>query len=259
MDRLSNALQVITRGIDSSGRTIRGTRQAFQRYDKINAHVGGKLVIVQGAFSNADASAGTHTKAGCFDYRRWNLTSDEARTVVHRGRDLGGATWERTRAQGFDPHFHDICIGDAPMDDLARAQIDMYRKGYNGLGWYDHRDEDPYRPKVIRAYVYEEDDMFEAADREMLRNLHNGFQRFREGEVARDQSEAERDKRRFERLIAQKGEVVDDLTLLINKSEGEIRDDLKALKRRLLAELKDDPDVTGPDNPSDDAMADEGL
>lgn len=252
---MSSALQVITRGVDSSGRAIRGTRKAFQRYDKINARVEGKLVIVQGAFSDAEASAGTHTKAGCFDYRRWNLTSDEARTVVHRGRDLGGATWERTVAQGFDPHFHDICIGDSPMDDLALAQIDMYREGFDGLGWYAHRDSDPYRPKVIRAYQYEEDDMFEAEDRQRLARIEKALV----AEKTRDQREAERDKRRFERLVTQKGELVDSLTLLINKSEGEVRDDLRAMKRRLLTELKDDPDVTGRDNPSDDAMANEGL
>lgn len=251
----SKALEVISRGLDSSGRVVRGTRQSFQFYDRINEDVaGGIFVIVQGGFmgsAGASASAGAHRLAMCDDYRSWNLSGALRTKIVHYGRDLGGTMWWRTEADGFDEHIHNNLIGDSPADQLAINQVVSYRAGRNGLK-NNNLDRDPYRPKRIGNYIYlPEDDMFEPADRLLLKKVLAN----QEAEKTQDQKDRDRDKRRFESLVTKRGLAVDRLTLLINKTTGEVKRELQEAKADLMTELKNDPDIDGKDNPSDDAMA----
>lgn len=253
---MSNALEVITRGVDSSGRTVRGTRQNFQFYDRVNQDLAeGNLVIVQGSFSHAEASAGTHTYAMCMDYRTWNLTAAILAKVVKGGRDLMGTMWYRTSADGFDPHLHNNLIGDSPAHRLAIQQVADYRRGLNGLA-NKARDRNPYRPSNIRDYKYLEDDMFEKADRERLIRLEKMLER----EQTRDEREAKREKDRFRRLITMLGNQADELTVLINKtSDDATRRQLKKVQEKILLELKSNPDVTKEDNPSDEGLAERNM
>lgn len=253
---MSNALEVIGRGVDSSGRPVRGTRQCFQFYDRVNKEAAnGLLVIVQGSFSFAEASAGTHSKAMCTDYRTWNLTEAIRNSVVRRGRDLMGTMWYRSPADGFDPHIHNNLIGDEPAAALALSQVQQYRQGLNGLA-NRQRDRNPYRPNRIRDYIYLEDDMFEAEDRQRLIRVEKAL----EAEKTRDQREAERDKERFRRIITRQGRIVDDLTVLINRtSDDATKTQLKAMQEKILLDLKEDPDVTQEDNPSDDGLAERNM
>ena len=161
---MSSPLDVLTRGADTSGRTVAATRQAWQHFDRVNAHVGGKLVIVQGAFrarygGGAGASAGTHDSAGCLDIRTWNLTKDERDTAQREARRLGAAAWYRHQGQGFDPHMHWVLLGDSPMHPAAAQQVTAYKNGRNGLA--SNGPDDFWRPSRIENYRYlsEEDEV----------------------------------------------------------------------------------------------------
>ena len=253
---MSNALQVISRGVDSSGRPVRGTRQNFQFYDRLNkGPARGLLVIVQGSFSFAEASAGTHSKAMCMDYRTWNLTEAIRNATVREGRNLMGTMWYRSPADGFDPHIHNNLIGDSPAAPLALSQVSSYKAGRNGLA-NNMRDRNPYRPERIHNYVYLEDDMFEAQDRNKLDRIITML----EGERTRDQKKAQADKERFRRTVALLGQTADQLTVLINDaSDDATKMQLKKTQEKILLELKNDPDVTEEDNPSDDGLAERNM
>lgn len=247
-------LDVIQRGYDSSGRPVKATRQAFQHFDRVNEAVKGKLVIVQGAFmtNGASASAGTHDKAGCMDIRTWNLTSFEKRTAVHEARRLMAAAWLRTPSQGFDEHIHWVLIGDSPMANLAASQIDMYKQGYNGLGWYAYRDSDSYRPQRITNYVYQEDDdMFSDKDSARLERIEKELTAFKNAEWKRDKNARIQDKERFSKLVSNLGMAVD----VLNSIEAQIEDSatkqhVQHAKRRIIDVLREDEDVDGVDNPA---------
>lgn len=253
---MNHALDVIVRGLDSSGRSVKGTRQCFQFYDRINSEATeGQLVIVQGGWSNAGASAGTHRLAMCMDFRVWNLTTDLRNRAVRRGRDLMGTMWYRTSADGFDPHLHNNLIGDAPADFGAIAQVAQYREGRNGLANHNW-DRDSYRPARIHNYVYVEDDMFDKEDRDRLVRIEKAL----ELERSRDINEKERDKKRFSKLVTLLGGQADELTTVINHTtDAATKTQLKKLQERILIHLKEDPDVDGVDNPSDDALGEQNM
>jgi len=253
---MTNALDVIVRGLDSSGRLVKGTRQGFQFYDRVNMEATeGRLVIVQGGWSNAAASANTHRLAMCTDYRSWNLSEAIRTKAVHHGRDLMGTMWYRSAADGFDPHIHNNLIGDMPADFSALEQVVQYKQGRNGLAnrnW----DRDPYRPKRIHNYVYVEDDMFEKEDHDRLIRIEKAL----EAEKTRDQRQAEREKRRFSKMVTMLGGQVDQLTTIINHTtDAATRRQLSKLQEKILLQLKEDPDVTEVDNPSDDALGERNM
>lgn len=250
------ALDKIQRGWDSSGRPVYGTRQNFEFYDRVNDKIGGNLVIVQGSWSNAAASAGTHLLAMCMDYRTWNLTTAQRNLAIRYGRDLMGTMYYRSSADGFDPHIHNNLIGDAPATWAAQQQVEQYKRGLDGLA-RQRRDRDSYRPARITNYKYlGADDMFTDKDRELLKRIHSGLSTFRKNEVERDQ----RDKKKFARIITALGGAVDELA----KIEAQMDDVatkrvVRKQRERLLLALKDDPDVDGVDNPSDDFLAEENF
>jgi hypothetical protein len=253
---MSTPLEVTTRGVDSSGRTVRATRQAFQHFDRVNAKVDNLLVIVQGAFvSGTLASAGTHDRAGCLDIRTWNLTLLQRYTALHTARELMAAAWYRHAGQGFDPHIHWVLIGDAPMASLATSQIDMYRKGYNGLGWYAYPDDFAYRPNPIVNYKYLEEDM-KADERRELFRIGKQLDRFAEGERERDKTEREK----FRSLVTLLGSHADQLTVAINMAKDDAtKNQLRKMQEKILLQLKGDPDIKEEDNPSDEGLAERNM
>ena len=234
------------------------TRQHWQHYDRLNAHpaLHGQLVVVQGGKSGAPDSGTTHLRLGVVDYRRWNLTFAQADVVVHEGRDLCGATWERFIWQGFDPHFHECLLGDdipGLMDSVAIQQCATYKAGGDGVSGTSG-DSDPYRPNPIRDYVYLEDDMNQAETQELFR-IGNRLDAFIAGELTRDANEAERDKRRFQEIVLMLGKEVDNFTVLINQTkDAATKQELRKAKERIMLYLKNHPDIDGVDNPDDDQM-----
>ncbi len=94
----------------------------------------------------ASASAGTHSKGGAFDI--WQRDD----TTIKVAREMGAATWHRTRAQGFQPHAHGVLNG-CPHNGPARYQIAALAAGYNGLGYAGRggRDDGP-SPRSLRSW-----------------------------------------------------------------------------------------------------------
>lgn len=249
-----SAFDVITQGVDTSGRKLTMTRQSWQFYGRVNERIGGILVLIQGGWSFADASGNTHAKAMCTDYRSWNLVNELLLEACHYGRDLMGTMWYRTEDDGFDPHIHNNLLGDSPAAMEALKQVTQYRAGLNGLANM-RRDRDPYRPKKITSYAYQEEDMTPEQDARLAR-----IEKMLEAEKTRDQREAERDKARFERLVTMQGNLADELTVMINRTKDtSTKTQLKKLQEKVLLGLKNDPDVTQKDNPSDDGLAERNM
>lgn len=251
--------QVIQRGTDSSGRPLKNTAIKWQVFDKINARSGGLLVIVQGAFmgsAGADASAGTHMFAGCNDVRRWNLTAAKAAEVIDIADSLGDIWWERTAAQGFDPHFHNLLPNDHPLHPDAAWQVTLFRQGKNGLA--SGAPDMPGRRRPFPVYKFEEDSMSEAdvnrlenkIDR-VLQRLNVGFENERE----RDAAERERDRETKAKLVDQFGLMQNALKDDDSPSIRQVKQLLRENRKLLLQDLKDDPATTGtPNDPSDEAV-----
>jgi hypothetical protein len=99
-----------------------------------------------------------------------------------------------------------------------------------------------------------EDDVTPEEHQELFR-IGRVLDKFRAGEVSRDQAEADRDKRRFTEVITEMGKQADLLTTLINKTaDAATKTELRKAKERIMTYLKNNPDVTGVDNPDDSQM-----
>lgn len=257
-------LDVLVRGIDSSGRPIKATRQNFQFTDRLKLVVP-VLTIVQGSFSFADASANTHGLAMCKDYRTWNLFNSQIDELTILGRDLMGTMWYRTREDGFDPHFHNNLIGDGPATASALSQVADYRRGLNGLA-NKRADRNPYRPKRIRNYIYLEDELMASADdilaaiEESKKDIIQRIAGSEKRERGRDQRDEKREKARFRRLVTQRGQDADAIGVLLRRTpDKSMQQELRKMQEKILLELKEDPDVTEEDNPTDDGLAERNL
>lgn len=236
------------------------TRQHWQRFDRINAHpkINGMLVMVQGGRSFATQSGTTHRLLGVCDYRRWNLSNDQAWWVTRLGRDYMGTCHERTAWQGFDPHFHDCTIGDdipGVMDPVAIQQVATYKAGGDGVAGTSG-DWQPYRPSPIRNYVYLEDDVTPEEHNMIettlakVKNIEDKLFQFAGAEFERDEAEAERDKRRFEEMTATLAATADQLGVAINKiSDRATKTQLTNAKNDILLALAANPAVVGKHNP----------
>lgn len=106
----------------------------------------------QGGWSDGAASAGTHSRAAVVDLRVGLWDESTRYKVVRALRDCGFAAWYRTKADGFDPHIHAVCIPVPGSTDIrtlpapgALAQILSYDAGRNGLSG-NGDDRQDYRP-----------------------------------------------------------------------------------------------------------------
>lgn len=257
---MSNELEVITRGTDSSGRPLRGTRQMFECFDRCNTHLGGKLVPVQGAFNKGvSASAGTHDLAGCWDIRTWNLTHEEILKCGRWFRDHAAAYYYRTTAEGFDPHGHLILLSDAPMTPETGAQKQDYIIGRNALATH-YADTFPYRPRpLVLIYDYlGETDM--ADSDEILRKVDRLLEFSRKqwaAERGRDETELKRLAEFRVNAAKRDAALADQLseTLRQSKKGTEQWRTTRTALRTVLRGLKDNPDTEPADTPSDEALA----
>jgi len=124
-------------GKDTSGRPLVVDDTWLAKLRVAEAALGFKFTIVQGAYrgsSGAAASAGTHDAAGVVDLRSWNLpTSISPQKAVLELRKAGLIAWYRTKAQGFDPHFHTLDYGCPGMSPSAQRQVTSWLNGRNGL------------------------------------------------------------------------------------------------------------------------------
>jgi len=106
----------------------------------VEKRLGRKLYVYQGSYStNVSASGGTHSSGGAVDF----ATYDDASLRVMR--ELGGAAWHRTPAQGFIHHAHVVVLGCPHVSAAARDQQQQYQQGRNGLR-YRGPDDGPRVP-----------------------------------------------------------------------------------------------------------------
>lgn len=115
------------------------------------------LTLTQGSYSNATASAGTHSGGGALDIRASNLTVDQRARVVLGARQMGFAAWLRIPAQANPPwpyHVHGIAIGCPDLSAAARGQVADYKAGRNGLA-NNGPDDGPsgYRAMTWEKYL----------------------------------------------------------------------------------------------------------
>uniref|UniRef100_A0AAU8B0K0 Endolysin n=1 Tax=Dulem virus 32 TaxID=3145750 RepID=A0AAU8B0K0_9CAUD len=93
-----------------------------------------RIVIIQ-ALGEADASAGTHSDGWAVDISIWPLTTSQRAALIAHARSYGASgTWERTPAQGFEPHIHMALDSGGNPETACQYQCRAVRRGYNGLG-----------------------------------------------------------------------------------------------------------------------------
>jgi len=120
-------------------RTVNMLQAAEQRY-------GGSFIYYQGSYSSSvSASAGTHDGGGAVDL--WCSRPDDA---VRALRNVGFAAWNRTGRGDWTPHIHAIAIGDKQMSSGARAQVQDYFNGRDGLA--GHGPDYHWRPNPIKVW-----------------------------------------------------------------------------------------------------------
>lgn len=106
------------------------------------------LKLTQGSYNTGvDASAGTHDGGGAIDISVDGMTAENRTNVVRALREVGFAAWERTPAQGFEPHIHAVAVSDTDLSTAARQQVGDYYEGRNGLA-SGAADDGPQVPKV---------------------------------------------------------------------------------------------------------------
>lgn len=113
------------------GETVNGRTAAMLKAAGKKAGV--DFDITQGSYNagGVGASAGTHDGGGALDISVNNVKDKTA--AVKALRQVGFAAWERTPAQGFDPHIHAIAVSDTDMSPEAQDQVGDYYTGKNGL------------------------------------------------------------------------------------------------------------------------------
>lgn len=100
------------------------------------------VTMVQGGYNagGVSASAGTHDGGGAFD-----LTAYNWRNRVKVFRLLGVAYWDRPSLPGvWSHHGHGIVCGDGTASRGAKAQVESYFDGRNGLA--NNRTDPNWRP-----------------------------------------------------------------------------------------------------------------
>jgi SLT domain-containing protein len=86
-------------------------------------------MVTQGEYSTGvAASAGTHDGGGVVD-----IGSTSA-GVVAALRAAGFAAWARGPAEGMVPHIHAVLMNHPDLSAAARAQVESFKNGGNGLG-----------------------------------------------------------------------------------------------------------------------------
>ncbi len=93
------------------------------------------FTITQGSYNpgGVAASAGAHDGGGSLDISVRGKSQADINRMVRSLRQAGFAAWARTPADGFSPHIHAIAIGDREASPLAKAQMQNYFAGRNGL------------------------------------------------------------------------------------------------------------------------------
>lgn len=131
--------------------TKRLTRRDWALVDDVSKEVGVALKVVQGSWSGAQASAGTHSGAGAIDISVRDMSRAKRLQVVDAFRRRNGAAWLRTPEFGWNQpdneHIH-VIVKDTPgLSYAAQRQVVNYNTGLNGLA---SKKKDPH-PRPAQA------------------------------------------------------------------------------------------------------------
>lgn len=112
------------------GKTL--NKRTADMLNRAEQRLGKPLYVVQGSYNTSvGASAGTHDGGGAIDLSVSGI--DVARTVLVL-RQVGFAAWYRPARPGvWGAHIHAIAIGDSELSSGARAQVQDYYAGRDGL------------------------------------------------------------------------------------------------------------------------------
>jgi hypothetical protein len=130
--------------------------------------------VYQGSYRRGvSQSAGTHDGGGALD-----LWDRDPHRIIRFGRNLGGAGWIRTPAQGdWVEHEHWIIGGDKKMSSEAHDQWVDYLRGGDGLSPYGQNDDYEPRPDKIHPFNYAQSQQGKWQHGEVyVKKLHRGVQ-----------------------------------------------------------------------------------
>jgi Putative peptidoglycan binding domain len=135
----------VTRG------TKRLTNRDWQLLDAVGRELKITVKVIQGSWSKASASAGTHGGAGAFDLSVAGLTEEQQLAYVDHLRRWNVAAWLRSPKYGWTStgaHIHGIVKDTPGLSPTAKQQVTSYNQGLNGLA---NKGKDPFaRPKQRR-------------------------------------------------------------------------------------------------------------
>jgi hypothetical protein len=115
------------------------SQDAWNILDRVGQRTHQNLQVQQGGFNAAGdpTSKGTHDGGGAVDLFVKGMTPQEQLDLVSELRNEGVAAWLRTPEYGWndpnDEHIHAIFMNDPKLSPVARAQVEQYNNGQNGL------------------------------------------------------------------------------------------------------------------------------
>lgn len=138
----------------------RRTRAAFlwaeKRYRAVAPRKRGPLRIGQGSWSAGSLSGTTHAGGGALDVMFAGLNAKQRRATVKWLRKAGFAAWAREGpawgANGSNDHGHGILRGHRTASAAAKAQVESYDTGRNGLA--DNAADWTWKPRRSRRFSY---------------------------------------------------------------------------------------------------------
>jgi hypothetical protein len=137
--------------VTRNGKTL--TTRVWGLLDDARSHAElppGTAYVMQGSWSGATASAGTHTGGGAFDLSVRGLTEKQQLRLIWHLRRRNVCAWIRSPKYGWPsrlggPHIHGIVRDEPGLSSSARAQVVKYDRKQNGLA---QNNPDPHkRPK----------------------------------------------------------------------------------------------------------------
>lgn len=135
------------RGFTFNNKTVAALKWAEKR-------AGWALEIAQGSWNKGvGASAGTHDAGGVVDLKVRQYTPKQRKKVLRALKRAGFAAWYRREVPGlWGPHIHAVLINDPTAAPAAKAQVQSYLQGRDGLA--GNNVDKSWRPRKPVVFNY---------------------------------------------------------------------------------------------------------
>lgn len=130
-------------------------RRTAAALEWVEKQSGVTLSPAQGSYNagGVSASGGTHDGGGAIDLRVRSYSRGQRVKVTRSLKKAGFAAWYRPEVPGlWGPHIHAILLGDREASSAAKAQMDSYRRGRNGLA--NDGVDSTWRPDPLPRFSY---------------------------------------------------------------------------------------------------------